>query len=187
MNKFFSGSLASLAILVLAGCSDSVPTQVSEAEATPLSAANGANVVASASAGAQYTLVCCGGLVIDQTLNLTAQKDADGNVKGILKYTQSIEAFSFEGRWVADVTCMNVYDGNRVKVGGIITQSNDPDEPVGGYIWVHSIDNGQGTPDQTSGAGFGNNAENEAFCDSPAPPNLTFLSTVSHGNIVVRG
>lgn len=190
MRKFLSGSLASMAVLVLAACDAGVPTQVSENQAAPLSASNGANVVASASAGAQYTLVCCGGLVIEQSLNLTAQKDTDGNVKGELKYTQAFDGF--DGRWKAHVTCMNVYEGNRVKVGGIITQSTDPDPDfgVGRYIWVHLIDNGQGSaaaPDQASGGGFGDNAENEAFCDSPALPNPRFLSNVSSGNIKVTG
>jgi hypothetical protein len=83
---------------------------------------------------------------------------------------------------------MNVYDGNRVKYGGLITSSNDPDFPAGGYIWFQGLDHGEGAgapPDQSTGSGFGDAAANEAFCNSANPPNPTFLSAID-GNIQVR-
>ena len=65
---------------------------------------------------------------------------------------------------------MNVYDGNRAKIGGIVEQSTDPDNPPGTYAWFQVFDNGEGAnapPDQSSLVGFGDEAANEAFCNSP--------------------
>jgi hypothetical protein len=79
------------------------------------------------------------------------------------------EAFKFN----VDVTCLNVYDGNRAKIGGVIEVSNDPTLPVGTYAWFQVFDNGEGInapPDRSSLIGFGNEAANEAFCNSAALP-----------------
>lgn len=123
---------------------------------------------------------------IEQILGFTARKYADGSVAGQIEYQQRY--LDFHPRFKATVTCMNVYDGNRVKYGGIITSSNDPDFPAGVYIWFQGIDNGEGaaaSPDQSTGSGFGDEAANEAFCASPNPPNPTFLRGID-GNIQVR-
>ena len=50
------------------------------------------------------------------------------------------EAFKFN----VDVTCLNVYDGNRAKLGGVITVSSDPTLPAGQYAWFSVFDNGKG-------------------------------------------
>jgi hypothetical protein len=123
---------------------------------------------------------------IEQVLGFTARKYADGSVDGQIEYHQNF--LDFQLRFKATVTCMNVYDGNRVKYGGLITSSNDPDFPAGGYMWFQEIDNGEGgdvPPDQSTGSGFGDEAANEAFCNSPNPPNPTFLSEID-GDIQVR-
>src|SRR5262249_38207293 len=76
-------------------------------------------------------------------------------------------------RFNVAVTCMNVYDGNRAKIGGIVEQSTDSDNPPGTYAWFQVFDNGQGAgapPDQSSLVGFGDEAANEAFCNSPNLP-----------------
>lgn len=126
------------------------------------------------------------GFTIPQVLGFNARQYEDGSVSGHINYRQTFEGETFH--FVATVTCMEVYDGNRVKFGGLLTRSDDPTVPVGTYMWFHSIDNGEGAgspPDLSTGSGFGTEAENEAFCASPAPPNPIFLAEVS-GNIQVR-
>jgi hypothetical protein len=198
MRRILVGSIASLMTLALAACGTDTPTQpaagVAGFAAGASLAANGTNVVASASGGVKYTLNL-GDLdgdgvddPIDQRLTFTAQKGSDGAVKGNILYEQQVFGETF--RFKSDVSCINVYDGNRVKFGGPITQSNDETLPVGTFMWFHSIDNGQGanaTPDQTTGLGIGDNDANEAFCNSPALPNPRFLSDVTAGNLTVSG
>ena len=196
MRRIPGGSLASLMTIVLAACGMDTPTQPDDAFAADVlaAAANGSHVVASGSGGVKYTLFSLdldGDGVEDpipQHLTFTAQRDADGVVKGNILYVQEVfgESFRFRG----DVSCIGVYDGNRVKFGGPVTQSDDASVPVGIFMWFHSIDNGQGAgapPDRTTGFGLGDNAANEAFCNSPAPPNLRFLSDVTAGNLTVSG
>jgi hypothetical protein len=82
---------------------------------------------------------------------------------------------------------MNVYDGNRAKIGGVITVSNDPTLPPGGFAWFQVFDNGEGAnapPDRSSLIGFGNEAANEAFCNSPNLPR--FGPWDVEGNVQVR-
>jgi hypothetical protein len=75
-------------------------------------------------------------------------------------------------------TCFGDYDfngatGNRAKIGGIVTESDDPTSPVGSYLWWQAIDNRRAVPriaDQTTLVGGGDNAANAAFCASNAPP-----------------
>lgn len=142
-------------------------------------------VVESASGGANWTLEVFG-FVIPQVLGFQAKKFADGTIRGHINYHQTFEGETF--RFSANVACMNVYDGNRVKYGGVVTNTNDVSIPVGTYIWFQGIDNGEGASaptDQSTGSGFGTEEENEAFCNSPAPPNPIFLAEVN-GNIQVN-
>lgn len=126
----------------------------------------------SATGGAHFTVPPdVFGAEVGNVLTFNARKDADGQVSGQYNYHQTFqgELFKFNGR----VTCVNVYDGNRAKIGGIIDVSNDPTIPVGTFIWWSVIDNGQGagsSPDQSTLVGVGDEAANEAFCDSPALP-----------------
>lgn len=180
-------------LLLLSACEDGdgLPTQPASVDAPPAWAAAGANVAASASGGANWTLTVdlgSGPIDVDQVLAFNAQRSTDGQVKGRILYHQTVfgETFSFQ----ADVSCIGVYEGNRAKFGGPVTNSNDETIPVGTYIWFHVIDGGQGagaSPDLSTGAGFGTEAENQAFCDSPDPPNPAFLAEVTSGNIKVRG
>jgi hypothetical protein len=159
-----------------------------DAPAGPSLAAVGAPV-ASASGGGHWflTLPAEFGLPpIEQVLGFTARKSADGSVGGQIEYQQRF--LDFQLRFKATVTCMNVYDGNRVKYGGLITSSNDPDFPAGGYMWFQGIDNGEGgsaSMDQSTGSGFGDEAANEAFCNTSTPPNPTFLAEIN-GDIHVN-
>jgi hypothetical protein len=126
------------------------------------------------------------GFTIPQVLGFNARRQADGSASGHINYRQTFEGETFH--FVATVTCTAVYDGNRVKCGGVLTRSTDPTVPVGDFMWFQSIDNGEGegaAPDLSTGSGFGTEAENQAFCDSPAPPDPIFLAEVI-GNIQVR-
>jgi hypothetical protein len=124
--------------------------------------------------------------VLNRTLSFNARKYADGSVSGRFEYHQVVEgeAFIFN----IDVTCMNVYDGNRAKIGGVIVVSNDPTLPPGMFAWFQVFDNGDGpsaSADESSLVGFGDEAANEAFCDSPALPR--FGPWQVQGNVQVQG
>lgn len=145
----------------------------------------GGPAVASANGAGRMVLEVFG-FTIPQVLGFNARRHADGSASGHINYRQTFQGETFH--FVATVTCLEVYDGNRAKFGGVLTKSTDPTVPVGTYMWFHSIDNGEGAgspPDVSTGSGFGTEAENQAFCDSPAPPNPIFLADVI-GNIQVR-
>jgi hypothetical protein len=143
MRTMIGGSLAFLITLTLPGCGTDGPVHPVGADATAVAAtlaaqAHGANTVASASGGVKYTLL---GLDFDgdgvddpihQRLSFTAKKGNDGTVKGNILYVQ--EAFGESFRFNGNVSCINVYDGNRVKFGGPVTQSDDPTVPVGIFM-----------------------------------------------------
>jgi hypothetical protein len=76
---------------------------------------------------------------------------------------------------------------NRAKIGGIVTQSSDPTIAVGMFGWFQVFDNGEDAnapPDQSSLVGFGDEAANEAFCNSPNLPR--FGPWDVQGNVQVR-
>lgn len=176
------------------GC-DAEPTRPDGAAFAPNEAANAPHVVASASGGANWDLL---GFDLDgdgvedpvgNILSFTAQRDADGSVKGRIQYQQSGlgEVFRFHGT----VTCIGIHgDGTIAKFGGPITWTDDETIPVGVFMWFSVQDNGEGgsgTPDRSSIFGLGDDAANERFCANPAPPNPRFFSDIEHGNIRVRG
>ena len=136
--------------------------------------ATGGPAVISATGGIHWTIPlpnAFGVEVLNQPLAFNAKKYADGSVSGQFEYHQIVEGESFN--FHVEVTCMNVYDGNRAKIGGVIRNSNDPTLPPGNYAWFQVFDNGEGgqaPPDQSSLIGFGNEAANEAFCNSPNLP-----------------
>ena len=144
--------------------------------------------VASASGGIHWTIPlpnAFGVEVVNQPLAFNARKYADGSVSGRFEYHQIVEGTSFD--FNVDVTCMNVYGGNRAKIGGIVTQSSDPTIAVGMYGWFQVFDNGEGAnaaADQSSLIGFGDEAANEAFCNSPNLPR--FGPWDVQGNVQVR-
>jgi hypothetical protein len=140
---------------------------------TPATATGGPATI-SATGGIHWTIPlpnAFGVEVLNQPLAFNAKKYADGSVNGQFEYHQIVEGESFN--FHVEVTCMNVYDGNRAKIGGVITVSNDQTLPPGNYAWFQVFDNGEGAqapPDQSSLIGFGNEAANEAFCNSPNLP-----------------
>ncbi|HEX7256225.1 MAG TPA: hypothetical protein VF236_09890 [Gaiellaceae bacterium] len=137
-------------------------------------AGGGGGVVASATGGIHWTIPLpndFGVEVVNQPLAFTAKKHADGSVSGHFTYHQIVEGESFN--FGVDVTCLEIYDGNRAKLGGVIRTSNDPTLPPGNFAWFQVFDNGEGAnapPDRSSLIGFGDEAANEAFCNSPALP-----------------
>ena len=110
--------------------------------------------------------------MVSQPLAFTAfRKYTDGGGSGHFEYRQVVEGTSFD--FGVDVTCLNVYDDNRAKIGGVVRYSNDPTVPVGSFVWFQVFDNGEGgtaTPDQSSLVGFGDEGANEAFCNGPNLP-----------------
>jgi hypothetical protein len=151
------------------------------------------------------------GGAVDNRLSFNARRDAAGKVSGHWDYTQT----DFGGggipyRYVGSVTCFKVYDtpvlerfpnipaktGNRAKWGGPIEQTDDPTVAVGTFAWFNSIDNGtddqsdgenaETPPDLSSIFGLGNEAANEAFCNSDRVPNPNFGPHAVRGDIEVR-
>ena len=145
--------------------------------------------VVSASGGAHWTIPlpnAFGVEVVNRTLAFNARKYADGSVSGHFEYHQVVEGEAF--KFNVAVTCLNVYDGNRAKIGGVIKVSNDPTLPAGTFAWFQVFDNGEGAQapaDRSSLIGFGTEAANEAFCNSPNLPR--FGPWDVQGNIQVRG
>lgn len=145
--------------------------------------------VATASGGYHWTIEeddIFGVEVVNRALTVNARRYADGSVGGVFQYQQV--AFGEAFRFVLSVTCFNVYDGNRAKVGGVVEVSNDPTLPVGVFGWFQAIDGGEGEgadPDRSTLLGFGTEGENEAFCDSPDTPRFGPWDVT--GNLQVGG
>lgn len=154
----------------------------------PASAAGDSGLVASARGGVHWTIPlpnAFGVEVGNQPLAFNAKKYADGTVNGQFEYHQVVEGQSFD--FHVQVTCLNVYDGNRAKIGGEIVVSNDPTLPAGTFAWFQVFDNGEGATasrDRSSLVGFGDEAANEAFCSSPNLPR--FGPWVVDGNVQVE-
>jgi hypothetical protein len=170
-------NLAALAVL---GCLLAVPAVATSADRS---------VVASARGGIHWTIPlpnAFGVEIQNQPLAFNARKYDDGSVSGEFEYHQLVEGESFD--FNVDVTCMNVYDGYRAKIGGVMKVSNDPTQPPGRYAWFQVFDNGEGSgapADRSSLIGFGTEAANEAFCNNPAFPR--FGPWDVQGNVQVRG
>jgi hypothetical protein len=168
------------------GCAEGSPTSTFEAPANEANLATG-RPTASATGGLHWTIPPSAfGFPVDNRLTIAALRPSDGEVKGRFVYEQAFlgNTFLFKG----PVTCLGVYDGFRAKLGGRVEQSNDPDVPVGTFIWWHVHDNGEGSaapPDQATLPGLGNESANEAFCASANLPVGTLWN--AEGNVQVRG
>jgi hypothetical protein len=156
--------------------------------AIPVAAANGSGAaVVSANGSAHWTIPLPNPFDVEvwnRTLSFNARKYEDGSVSGRFEYHQVVEGEAFD--FNVDVTCLNVYDGNRAKIGGVIEVSNDPTLPAGVFAWFQVFDSGEGAaapPDRSSLIGFGDEAANEAFCNSPNLPR--FGPWVIQGNVQV--
>jgi hypothetical protein len=157
--------------------------------AAPAADPSSSAVAASADGSAHWTIPLpnpFGVEVGNRTLSFNARKYSDGTVAGRFEYHQVVEGAAFI--FNVDVTCLNVYDGNRAKLGGIIEVSNDPTIPAGTFAWFSAFDEGEGAgapADRSSLIGFGDEAANEAFCNSSNLPR--FGPWDVQGNVQVRG
>jgi len=135
-------------------------------------------------------------------VTFNAKRRADGSVTGWYTYEQAYDGqtFNFSG----PVTCLSIHDTpvlvrtpevpplihNRAKWGGRVERSNDSTIPIGTFIWFQSIDNGEGAngwTDVSTLSGFGDEAANEAFCNSANVPNSNFgPHRIGGGNIQVH-
>ena len=114
-------------------------------------------------------------------LSFRVGEHADGSITGRFGYAQSVEGETF--RFKVASTCMRIYDGHRAKIGGVVTHSNDPTVPPGMFGWFQVFDNGEkgeGPPDRSSLVGFGDEAANKAFCNSPALPRFGLWDVDGH-------
>jgi hypothetical protein len=140
--------------------------------AVPVATAHDSAIVGKAKGDVEWTIPPdVFGAEVGNDLQFNARKHADGSASGRIHYIQTFQGESFE--FEIDVTCLEFYDGNRAKLGGVITASNDPTVPVGRYGWFQAFDLGkgnQGPADRSSLLGFGDEAANEAFCHSPNLP-----------------
>jgi hypothetical protein len=194
-------------VLFLWGCeSNSITSPVDPGTE---SLATSSAVVSSASGGYHFLIPADfnGGIFggeVDNVFAFTAKLHADGSVSGHYTYKQYDGSLDKTYRIGGRVTCLQIYDtpvlvrtpeipgmtANRAKWGGSIDRSNDPDFPVGMFVWAQSIDNGEGAndhPDVSTLVGLGDEAENEAFCASSNVPNPDFgPHRIDGGNIQVR-
>ncbi len=207
-------SWAALAALALFGChEDSVtPSQPSLEEGGRPRVVHRASAEIRFFIPADFNGGIFGGAV-DNRLSFHARRDADGNVSGRFNYKQTdFGTAGIRYTYRGSVTCFKVYDTpvlerfpnippktrNRAKWGGPIEQTDDPTVPIGIFAWFQSIDNGGGgddddddegddrSPDLSTLFGLGDEAANEAFCNSPNVPNPNFGPHAVRGNIQVR-
>ena len=163
--------------IALAACATCLAGQVS------------AQVVESATGSAHWTIELPNPFEVvvgNRELSFSVQKLASGTVLGAFEYQQVVEGVTY--KFNVRATCIHVYDGNRAKVGGQVEYSNDPTIPVGTFAWFQVFDNGEGSgvpADRSSLVGFGDEAANEAFCNSPNLPR--FGPWDIEGNIQVHG
>lgn len=199
------GASAALAALALLGCGDSVSRTTQPSEEIELRRGR----VHRASGQYRFFIPADfnGGIfggAVDNRLSFHARRGGDGRVSGRFKYVQT--DFGTAGipyTYTGSVTCFQVYDtpvlqrfenipamtGNRAKWGGPIEKTDDPGVPVGTFAWFQSIDNGEGKkspPDLSTLFGLGDEAANEAFCNSDRVPNPNFGPHTVKGNIQVR-
>lgn len=176
----------SLSVLIILGAISSLPAATALGQ-VPAAVTNRGPLVESATGGYHWTISedDIFGIEVGNVMSVAAHKYADGTVDGVFHYKQT--AFGEDFIFTVRVTCMNVYDGNRAKIGGVIEVSNDPTLPPGIFLWFQAIDNGEGNaafPDQSTIVGAGDEAANEAFCDSPDVPR--FGPWDVQGNLQVR-
>jgi hypothetical protein len=196
------GAGAVLAVLTIYGCSED-RGPATQPTADPLQSMAW---VHQASGGYHFLIPADfnGGIfggAVDNLVTFHASRDAEGNVSGRWTYQQTFAGITYNLQ--GSVTCLHVYDtpvlerfpsipamtANRAKWGGPIERTNDPTVPVGTFAWFQSIDNGEGThspPDLSTIAGLGDEAANEAFCNSNRVPNPAFGPHPVQGNIQVR-
>ena len=110
------------------------------------------------------------GVVILGRFTFNANAYADGSVEGRYVYDETYPDAGVTLTYSGSVTCFKIYDGTRAKIGGLIEESNDPLFPPGAFLWWSTKDNGRPSDDWSTFGGGGDEAANEAFCNSPNLP-----------------
>ncbi len=131
------------------------------------------------------------GVPVSARLFYAVAKDQDGNVSGLFAVSQTVDVVT--NNYTGHFTCMGIYDfdggrSNRAKIGGQIDTSDDPEAPPGVYMWWQQIDNARSPghpPDKSTFGGFGDEAANIAFCQSPNPPRFGPFP-LDDGDIIVK-
>jgi len=126
------------------------------------------------------------------TFAFVATRHGDGRVTGRLHQNQHDLDFEYKG----DVTCFAVDEENhRAWIGGVLTQSNDPDPvtEIGDEVWFRVLDLGQGgpEPDRSTFLGFDQGVPpfdtSENYCAArPWPDDNARTWPVVHGNIMIH-
>ena len=125
------------------------------------------------------------------TFSFTAVRQADGSVSGRFEQNQFDVGFSYKG----DVTCFAVDPVNhRAWIGGVLTQSNDPDPvtEVGDDAWFRVLDLGSSNvgPDRSTFLGFeggGGIITSDEYCAAKIWPDDNARTwPVEQGNIVIH-
>jgi hypothetical protein len=126
------------------------------------------------------------------TFSFVAIRHADGRVTGQFQQHQPFFGFTYKG----DVTCFAVDPVNhRAWVGGVLTQSNDPDPvtEVGDDAWFRVLDTGHSSsePDRSTFMGFEQPppgiVTSEEYCQLKIWPDGNARTwPVVHGNIVIH-
>jgi len=124
------------------------------------------------------------GVVIEGRFTFNADAHADGRVSGHYLYDETYPDDGVTLTYRGSVTCFKVYDGTRAKIGGLIEESNDPLFPAGAFLWWTTKDNGDPRADWSSFGGAGDEAANEAFCNSANLPRFgPFLLEQGNSNV----
>ena len=120
-----------------------------------------------------------------------AVRHADGSVSGRFHQHQPFFGFSYAG----DVTCFAVDELNhRAWIGGVLTQSNDPDPvtEIGDDVWFRVLDTGEAAdPDRSTFFGFEQPppgiVTSEEYCQLQIWPDGNARTwPVESGNIVIH-
>ena len=124
------------------------------------------------------------GVVIEGRFTFNASAYADGSVNGRYVYDETYPDDGITLTYRGTVTCFKIYDGTRAKLGGLIEESNDPLFPPGAFLWFSTKDNGDPPTDWSSFGGAGDEAANEAFCNSTNLPRFgPFLLEQGNSNV----
>jgi len=174
-----------LSVLALAcgGPLDTDPPQVGTLT-EPATAATAGNLV---TGGGQFEHPTFGTV----TFSFSAVRHADGSVSGRFQQNQFDVGFTYKG----DVTCFAVDPVNhRAWIGGVLTQSNDPDPvtQVGDDAWFRVLDLGSSNvgPDRSTFLGFeggGGIITSEEYCAARIWPEGNARTwPVNQGDILIH-
>ncbi len=179
---------AGVLMLVAAGCGPLAPNgSRSQAQGTEAELAGDAGVE-QVTGGGQFVHPVFGTV----TFSFTAIRHADGRVTGRFQQHQPFFGFTYKG----DVTCFAVDPANhRAWIGGVLTQSNDPDPvtEVGDDAWFRVLDTGESSsePDRSTFMGFEQPppgiVTSEEYCQRQIWPDGNARTwPVVNGNIVIH-